>query len=389
MSDDPLPPESPPPPPRKTGSNPVPRLPSGQHNLPRKPTGQHPLPRRPSGGNPTRPPTGSYAAGQRPPTGSYAASHHPPQRKGDNTLYYILGGVMVVVCVLYFAVRDPWERDNKTYILQLKSEADALRPTQKKAALDKYDTLIKFIGSHTLNDSEVKAAYYDARKLRNIVPLEMAEESSGHAAPATPAMTKAHEIAFAAYEVKSRPLLDALNHAKSGVDSGATQQKNRDDVALISLEFGKWWDALSEAEAGFPSAQLLSIARESYMTAGDWWQIEIDKKMPDALVADGMKHAAWAQAATALAKIKVCMDAKDFLERKTCDRCDGTGKVKCPICFGSGVCQICKGVQNPGSNCCVNGVCFACKGRKESTCAICDGSGEFPPKRTAKTKRPE
>lgn len=369
----------PPPPPRNTGPHvlPTPRQ-SGQHPVPRTPSGLHPLPRPPSGQHP-RLASGQYALPR------HAAGGHPRpvQKRGDLTLLYIFGGILILAAGGYLATRDAWEQNNKAFFLALKRDAEAQRTAQKRSALDKYNMILKMARGHTLKDPAVKDAVEDARIQISAVTREIEVELEA-ADKKTPAKTVDSDpkraLAYASYAAKSRPFLDALANAKLNSENNADPQKYRDAIAELTPLYTKWLEAIDNTEAGYPSAALFKIAKENYQKAGDFWTIERDKKMPDMLFANVLRRNEWSQAAYVLDKIKICMDARDTLERKRCAPCAGTGKIKCAVCLGDGICAFCKGKTNPAINCCENGVCFACNGRKEAMCLICKGTGEFPPK---------
>ncbi|HLX64326.1 MAG TPA: hypothetical protein VKX17_23840 [Planctomycetota bacterium] len=360
-----------------------PRVPSGLHPQPRVPTGQHP--RLPTGAQqrvPTgqyRPPTGQY----RPPTGQYRPTsglhntpYYPAKKKSDSALYVILGLVLVAVGVIYFVVRDPWEANNRALILQLKSEGDALRTTQKQVAAYKYEKLIKLVGTRTLSDPQLVDAYKEARQLHEQLQSEITD---ARYAETRQTETKANND-YAKYTAKAQPLLDAMMRVKVDADAKTDMARYEDDFKEVAVQYERWERALDGDEARYHSARLFAVLRDSYKTGLSWWAIKTAKKMPDALYADYMRDQEWSRAEYALKKIKVCMDAKEAVERKTCGPCEGTGRIKCPVCLGTGTCPYCKGKGNPDLNCCTNGVCDACKGRKDSQCAICNGQGMFPPK---------
>src|SRR5205823_4324246 len=97
-----------------------------------------------------------------------------------------------------------------------------------------------------------------------------------------------------------QPLLDALNRCKVDADNNVSQQKQRDDAADAIGQYAKWYDALDDTQAAYPSARLFKVSKDSYSAANDWWSIETDKKMPSALFAGIMKRQEWAQGAYAL-----------------------------------------------------------------------------------------
>ena len=323
-------------------------------------------------------------------SGQYALPRHstgghalPVKKRADLTLVYIFGGILIAIAGVYLATRDTWEQDNKAFFLTLKREAEAQRPAQKRSALDKYNTIIRLAKGHSLKDSAVKEVVEDARTQISAVTreLEVELEAADKKAPVKTVDSDPKRAAvYANYAAKSRPLLDALANAKLIAESNVDQQKYRDAIAELTPIYAKWLEAIDNTEAGYPSAALFKVAKEGYQKAGDFWSIESDKKMPDMLFANVLKRNEWSQAAYTLDKIKSCMDAKDTLDHKRCSPCAGSGKIKCAVCLGDGICAYCKGKTNPTINCCENGVCFACKGRKEAQCLICKGTGEFPPK---------
>jgi len=63
-----------------------------------------------------------------------------------------------------------------------------------------------------------------------------------------------------------------------------------------------------------------------------------------------------------------------------CYNCDGTGRVTCTQCHGSGKCRNCNGRGNFGAStkctdCNGSGTCPDCHGHKIETCLRCNGKG--------------
>jgi hypothetical protein len=306
----------------------------------------------------------------------YAPPHYPRAKRNDYGLYVILALVLVGVGVLYLVTRDRWEANNKGTILEMKHDADAARGTQKQLAFQKYDSILKMVNGHTLNDPELKYVYNEAKRQRLLIQDELAAEKDSTKKPDDPAAA----ADYSKYVAKSQPLLDALLLAKADVDAGQNQKKYQDDVSELVAQYTRWVAAIDNDEARYHSARLFKVARDSFNTASSWWSIETDKKMPDALFAKYMRDNEWSKANSALSRIKACIEAKELVAQKQCGPCGGSGKIKCPICEGSGTCAFCKGKVDPANICCTNGVCGACMGRKESACPICNGTGQFPPK---------
>lgn len=322
-----------------------------------------------------------------------SSSHHrhqAPKSGGGGAALWIALVLVVGLGGVYFITRDTWEQDNRAFLLGLKKDAEAARPTAKKLAYQKYDALIKAAGPRKLKDAEIIALLEEAKinrsKLSDEIALEekvIEEAKLRGVAPngaRSPGDLKVSEAIYAKYEDKSRLLIDAFQRTRSDVEIGTDSAKYQENLREMKFQYDKWYDALTNAEASHPSAKLMKVALESYRTAGSWWTIETDKKMPEALYAPIMRKNEWVKADSALTRMKRCMNDKDVVERKKCGPCDGSGKIKCVICLGRGTCEYCKGKGNDVLKCCTAGACDACKGRRESTCPLCAGEGVFPGK---------
>lgn len=57
-------------------------------------------------------------------------------------------------------------------------------------------------------------------------------------------------------------------------------------------------------------------------------------------------------------------------EKKTCNRCSGSGQIPCPSCSGSGTRSLNEGHFSKIVN------CATCSGRGNVTCGGCGGSGQ-------------
>ena len=186
--------------------------------------------------------------------------------------------------------------------------------------------------------------------------------------------------------MKTERVLDSVQRAQADATANSDLNRYKDDVKEISAQYSKWYDDIAAAETWYPSAKMLKVASDALATAESWWQIQIDKKMPDALYADIMRRYQLSLADAALSRVKRAMETKDIVETKNCGPCDGTGKINCPVCRGTAICEYCKGKGNPDLKCCMNGVCDACKGRKEFDCPICLGTGKYPPEKVVPKK---
>jgi hypothetical protein len=307
--------------------------------------------------------------------------------RSDSGSGLLVGGLAVALVVgaaVYFLTRDNFESENRPLLVELRHEAEmALAANQKKLAYDKYEQIVRIGKKHTLSDPALVHLVDDARTQMGIVfaAMEKDEEALANGKKAhTPQDLAARAEKYSKYMLKTARVLDAVQRAQAdATGASADLARYKDDVKEIDTQYQKWYDEITAEEAAYPSAKMLKVATDALSTAGSWWQIQIDKKMPDALYADLMRRYQSELAQTALTRVKAAEDALDLVDEKPCGPCDGTGKLKCPVCRGSGICEFCKGKGDPVLKCCTNGVCNACLGRKEGDCTLCRGMGKYPP----------